>query len=283
MLSQDITLNCQFVVSFGDYGCILSEITVLDPTQTVIIGGQHVGNRTNDDVNVVLIYSSNTPFIIPEIFSTFPNTVELEIDFCNLQSIKIPDTVRLEWLDVFGNDIERIDSDAFTNQTSLAYLFLTLNGIQEIDENAFEGLSDLLILQFAINDVEQLEPRTFRPLPNLLVLDLEANFLRSIGDIFSENRNLQNLYLEYNGIEEIHPRFNVNLRNSLQVTYLYLNVCVNRGFYLDSEVEWGIMNSFLRSCFLNFNRTTSDEKDYGMEIHGPLRIYDEFENLIGSV
>lgn len=285
MLPQNVTINCQFLVSVYDqYACALFGIEVLDPSQGVIIGGQHIGNRTNDDVEFVWIFTSNTPFMIPEIFTTFPNIIELDIDFSNLQSIKIPDTVRLMWLDLFGNNIARIESDSIRNQTELLECFLSYNNIQEIDEGAFEGLSELIYLELFINDIEYIEPRTFHPLTNMMVLDLEGNWLSSVGDLFSENRKLQTLYLEYNEIEEIHPRFNANLRDSLRLGSFYGNECVDSGFSLVNEVDWAVMNSALSTCFRNFNGTSStEEKNLAMELEGSLRIYDGFGNLIARV
>ena len=284
-VSQDLNLECVFFDTvYGEYTCALIDIEVLDRSQSVIIGGDHIGNRTNEDVEIVWIFLSNTPFMIQEIFSTFTNMIELEIDFSNLQSIEIPDTVQLEWLDLFGNDIRRIESDAFRNQSSLVFCFLSFNWIESIAEDAFESLTNLILLEFVLNDLEQFEPATFNPLTNILYLDFEANLLTSVGDLFSENTNLQSLYLEDNLIREIHPHFNANLRNNLRVIYLFDNNCINMGFSgLQDEVLWAIFNSVLRTCFHNFNGTTTEGKNLGVSFNGPLRIFDEFGNLIGSV
>lgn len=78
--AQDVTLECNFNVFFDEYFCTLGGIEVLDPEANVIITGTHVGDLTNDDVEVVRIVASNTPFIINQLFDVFPNLLELNID-----------------------------------------------------------------------------------------------------------------------------------------------------------------------------------------------------------
>lgn len=283
VLSQDLTLDCQFTVSvYNEYACILSGIDVPDPSQNVTFGGNHVENRTNEDVEVVIIFFSNTPFIIPEIFTTFPNINELDIEFSGLESINIPNNTKLIWLDIFGNEVTSVESDSLKTQPELTFCFLSYNYISAIAEDAFEGISNAILLEIIENEIEQIEPETFHPLINAVVIDLEGNLLRRVDDFFSRNRMLTNLYLEYNQIEEIHPRFTANLDN-LRVVYLNGNECVSRYFYLYGELELTIMNVMLRDCFLNYNGTVSEGKSIGMEFRGPLRIFDEFNNLIGSV
>lgn len=284
-LSQELTLNCEFEDYFGDYLCVLFNITVVDPTQTVVFAGEHLENRSNDDVTEVFIYESNTPFVIQEIFSTFPNIIGLDIYLANLQSIEIPDTVSLEWIDIVGNNIRNIANGTFRSQPGLSFLYLTFNQIETIEENAFEGLSQVQYLELVLNDLVDLEPQTFSALTDVRVVDLELNYLARVGDLFSENRNIRNLYLEYNEITEIHPRFVANLRDSLNVLYLNANHCINAGFFdiLREEFLWMFMNNALRTCFHNFNGTPADEKNFGTELRGPVRIFDEFGNLIASV
>lgn len=79
-VAQDITLTCNFAIFFDEYFCTLGGIEVLDPEANVIITGNHFEDLTNEDVEVVRIVASNTPFIINQIFEAFPNLLELNID-----------------------------------------------------------------------------------------------------------------------------------------------------------------------------------------------------------
>lgn len=138
--SSQVVLNCNFTLFvFNEYGCVLNGITVLDPSASVSFTGQHIGDRTNEDVEIVEIVNSYTPFIIPQIFSTFQNLIELEVRNGGLQSISLPDeSNRLQYLTLLGNNISRIENGTFRNHSNLAVISLNSNLIQEVEEAAFE-------------------------------------------------------------------------------------------------------------------------------------------------
>lgn len=222
--------------------------------------------------------------MIQQIFTTFPNIYELDIENCNLQSISIPPSANLIWLDLYQNNISRIDSGVFRNQTDLLFFFAVSNNIQEIDEAAFDELGELLILVLVDNNIEAIAPRTFQALTELIILDFEDNSLTRIDDqVFSTLSNIGYLYLEFNQINAIHPRFAENLRNSLSFINLTGNQCVSSGFEVISDVGWAAMNNGLNRCFNNFNGTGSDTRRVTLEFVGNLSLFDEFGNLIARV
>lgn len=101
---------------FGEYVCHLTEIEVTNPETNVTFGGVHLENRTEADVEVVWMSYSNTPFMLPQLFTTFPNINELDIEFCNLQSINIPASARIQYLILYQNNITRLESGSLHNQ-----------------------------------------------------------------------------------------------------------------------------------------------------------------------
>lgn len=284
---QDLELECAFSVDWiGDYTCILQNIEVLDPEQNVIIVGEHVEGRTNDDVTIVDVLNSNTPFMIPQIFTTFPSITHLEISNSNLESINIPDSVRLRMLVVDRNNISRIENGTFANQDELWYLNARDSNIQEIDEDGFVGLGAIVSLVLIGNQIESIAPRTFHPLVNVSYLDLEVNRLTSIGDgVFSQNTRLSSLYLGFNQIEKISPTFSAGFGDNLGFIDLEQNECVSRRFEIDSDDDFTriILHNSLRTCFNNFQGTPSNLRRVVLEFQGPLRLYDEFNNLIASL
>lgn len=283
--SQNVNLICSFQsLSTTLYVCNLNNIEVLNPTQTITFGGNHIGGRTNANVTAVIIRNSNTPFVIQQIFTTFANIDELEIESSQLQSVIIPETVLLRILQLNGNNITRLGSGLLQAQSQLQYFSAIDSNIREIDEDAFVGLARLRSLLLIGNLIEEIAPRTFHPLINLIYLDLEANNLRSIGeDLFSQNTGLNSIYLEWNRINEIAPRFLANLGNNLYFINLTGNVCVNRSFQIGNEENLIIINNLLRTCFNNFSGRTTDLRDLKAKFRGSLRVYDEFDNIIGSV
>lgn len=281
---EDLTLEC----FFGDtwqYECFLTQIEVLDPTQNVVFVGEHTENRTDDDVRIVRISASTTPFIIQQLFTTFPNIDELYIANSHLESIEIPDTVHLSDIEIYGNNITRLENGTFDGQASLINLVLRDNNILEIDEDAFAGLGALVHLNLLANHVEELAPRTFQSLTNLTSLDMERNRLRSISDeLFSNNPLLTVLDFEANLIEEISPRLLSNF-NSLLHFDLTGNICVGRNFYLDSEDDFSFisLHNALRTCYNNFIGEVPVFKRVILEFLGPLRLFDEFGNIVASL
>lgn len=259
---------------------------MLDPLANVTFGGDHLEGRSNGDVSNVDILYSNTSFMIPQLFTTFPNLSTLEISLSGLQSINIPDFIQLRRLLIDRNNISRIERAAFVSQRRLTYLNARDNIIREIDEYAFVGLSSLESLVLIDNHIENLAPRTFQPLTNISYLDLEGNRLTSISaDLFSQNTQIRSLYLDFNQIEEISPRFSANLGDKLRYIDLEGNNCIDRRFSINDDDDFSriILHNSLRTCYNNFNGQTSDLKRVTLEFQGPMRLYDEFDNLIVSL
>ena len=285
-LSQDLSLGCDFFDEYNGYGCLLNNITVLDRVQNLTIGGEHIGNFTNDDVRIVRITNSNTPFVIEQIFTTFENLRILQIYDSHLESINLPNATHLRDIYVVGNNISRIDNATFVNQPQLLYLSLRNNQILELDEDAFVGLASLESLVLIANHIQNIALRTFHPLVNVTYLDLERNNLSSIGnEVFSQNTHLRNLYLEYNQISEITPRFTSGFGSSIAYINLVGNVCIDQSFSVSVGDEFGriLIHNGLRTCFQNFIGTVPELREITFQFRGPLRLFDEFGNLIASV
>lgn len=104
---------------------------MLDPAANVTFVGNHTGENTDANVNVVEILSSNTPFIIEQIFTQFPNVIGLEIINSQLQTLRIPEFAILEDITLRGNNVSRIESNSLANQTNLVWFSATNNSILE--------------------------------------------------------------------------------------------------------------------------------------------------------
>lgn len=249
----------------------------------VTFTGTHANNRTDSDVTDVEILFSNTPFIIHQLFTTFPNLVRLDIYSSNLETIIIPPEAQLLRLGVDANKLLRIESDSLRNQTQLLYFSASRNQITAIDEDVFEDLHSLENLVLNDNRIQELTPRTLAPLTRAYSINFERNLLTTIDEgIFSLNTNLQYLLLQYNQIDKIHPRTFSDLRNNLVFVNLYENQCVSRSFSLNSQddLEWMTINNLLQRCFSNFFGGDPEVRNVTMQFRGPLTIYDDFGNMI---
>lgn len=261
------------------YMCSLQRITVLDPSVNVTFNGTHDDNRTDADVDLVQIYSSNTPFIINQLFTTFPNLRFLNIYDSNLATIVIPPEAQILQLSIVGNNISTLTSSSFRNQTQLRYFYITHSGVTDIDEDAFGDMHAVEYFSLWNNSIQKLLPRTLAPLINALRINFRNNLLSIIDeDIFLQNTNLEELYLGFNQIDQIHPRSFVNLRNSLSMIDLTGNQCVSQSFSLESDQDWTTMNNSLEVCF----RNTPVKRNITLEFSGPMTIYDELGNILAK-
>lgn len=281
--AQSSTFDCIFSSNyFNEYICSLNGIEALNPNQNFTIGGVHEANRTNNDVEIVLIRNSSTPFMIQQIFSTFPNMNELDIQGCNLQSIDIPASAQLEWLTLSFNNISRIGTGNLRNQSQLQYFSAIRSGIHEIDENAFEDLHNLQMLVLMFNNISSIAPRTFNPLVSAFRIDYEGNNLTRLDSIFITNRNLTVLYFEYNQIIQVSPSLLANL-NSLSSINLRGNQCIDRFFSFGDEPQVILYNNVMSNCFQNYLGRPAEARRITLEFRGPLALFDEFGNVVARI
>lgn len=269
---------------WGEYVCSIRGVEVLDPASEVIFVGDHVGDRTNDDVGNVEVMYSNTPFIIQEIFTTFPNVTYLEIHDSNLQTINLPDFTNLNTLGIQTNNVSRLENGTFRNQPQLRSIWLGRSNIQEIDENAFVGAEQLMSLTILNNPLRSIAPRTFSPLTNIVEITLTNSSLTRIDDqLFADNANLILLNLDRNQINEISPKFADNFRENIYMINLNENLCIDRNFWFTVNEDWDSMTEALQTCFNNFNETAPVTRRINMEFTGNMVISDEFGNVIARV
>jgi Leucine-rich repeat (LRR) protein len=228
-------------------------IEVLDPDQPVTVGGDHVAGRSNADVTIVQIRNSNTPFVIQQIFSAFPNLANLEISDSNLQELSLSPSAQLEHLELYDNNLARIVNGTFAGQSRLSLIEAMDNKIEEIEVAAFEGLESLAGLVLIGNRIRELTPGTFNGLANLVYLDLTKNRLERIEDnVFAGLPQLSSLLLTFNSINEVSPTFTNSLSSTVKYLYFESNRCIDRLFVLRESIDIILLNNALNPCFNNF-------------------------------
>lgn len=150
----------------------------------------------------------------PEIFKKFRNVGELHMYQQKIQEIG-PNTfleaTKLEWLDLYGNNLGRLYGHEFEGAINLIYLFLYESNIKEINVNAFEGLPNLETLWLYKNQIQYLHADTFRANPRLKEIRLNDNNL---------------IFLNYEMFSGM---------NSLTSLTLSGNLCINSNFVHDSK------------------------------------------------
>lgn len=285
--AQTVDLECLFTVENTFYTCQLYQIEATDPNVQYNFVGEHLPNHDNNDVVFVEILSSNTPFIIPEIFSTFPNILRLDVRRSNLQSIEFPSDVpeTLEQIFFIDNEIPTIESGTFSPLVNATLIDLINNHIQVIEEDAFAGLTRMERLYLIGNRLSELPGRIFANMPELVYLDLENNDLSRIeSETFAENHRLRTIYLEYNQITAIAPNFIRNLSQELSFINLNGNECISSSFNFQDEFDIIRFHRALEDCYEAFSpRAPTDDRLLTMEFIGQLNVYDEFGNIIAVI
>lgn len=269
---------------YDEYFCELENIDVLDRSANVIFAGEHVEDHDNDRVEFVNIRNSRTPFIIPQMFTTFPNLVDLEIDNSGLESIELPANNNLISIVMNDNNITRIQNGTFSGQSQLLFMFLINNNIQVVEEDAFVGLENILSLELNENRISALPPTIFATLVAARHLDIEGNALTRIEEgTFSANTALVSLFLESNRIHAIAPSFVDNLRETLVIVSLGGNECIDSFFVTNTDGQWAAMQAALATCYRNFDEGSQPRRRIVLEFSGPLIITDLNGNHILTV
>lgn len=280
--TQDVA--CLYLVTpYGEYACRIVGLTALNGSAIVNLTSPHLDGRNNSHVDVLQIYDSNTPFTLRGLFEAFTNINEFDIRNSSLQSLEIPDTVQIEYLIVYQNNVTRLTSTSLRNQSWLWYVEIPVNNIQVIEETAFETLEDLQFLVLINNNIEEIAPRTFANNTWLLYLDYEGNNLTRIEDgLFSGNPFLDVVYFERNQINAVSPSFVQNLP-SIFMEYINFsgNVCVDTFFLFGNQDLLRVANNGLGLCYRRFAGNETVERNVNFRFSGTLVLSDEFGNEIG--
>lgn len=227
-------VTCEFRIMSGTdwYACIINDVSVPDDENLdIVFVGQHLPGFDNSRVGWVDIRWSNIPFIMSELFTTFPNLEILEHQATNLTRIQpnaFANAANLNQFSTQNNpELRAIPANAFAGALNLRFLMIRFGGVQTIDENAFNGLANVDNLNLAGQDIEQLPINCFRPLESLRHVSLAFNRLETIhSSLFEANPNLESVNFGTNRINAIERNFldGLPLLNSLT---LHFNFCAN--------------------------------------------------------
>ena len=122
----------------------------------------------------------------------------------------LPDSQRLQTLDLTQNKLPKVPTGIFKNTPQLEELFLDQNYIDNVTANAFEGLQSLQLLFLRKNAVRVLEYGAFRSLTNLYRLDLSLNNIATLrcsvdrySGVFTDLHNINTIDLSLKQVTSI--------------------------------------------------------------------------------
>lgn len=266
--------------------CLLTNVELSNRDTIVTVTGQHLANRTDQDVTILAIYLSEMRFIPEILYTTFKYVEEVDIEFAGVEELDpLPALPNLMFFTFIANNVTTIQNNTFSNvYATLFEVDLMFNNHEVLEVEAFAGLDNVRLLLLLLNELPQPEPGTFSPMTNLMVIDFDSNNFGFIDEeLLSENRNMVGVFSERNGIDRIAPTFMANFED-LYVFYSYGNVCINRGLQdLDDQLTLAFMHNALQPCYNNFvGNDANSSRTVSFEYRGSLRLFDEFGYLILS-
>lgn len=277
--AQTGAINCEFSFDepHNDYICFLRNITLTDDeNQTITIGGDHLPERDEFSVNSVIIEDSTTPFIINQIFTTFPYVDRLLIESSGLQRIQpnaFANATFLHRVYIYGApEFRHLPANAFEGASSIQELEIVNTGLETFHDQAFSVNGALFMLSLGRNNISALSPNLLRPLESLGMFYAFVNHLESLdGRLFQANNYMRLIDFGRNQINSVGRNFFDNLRD-LEVFAIDDNICADDHWYIGGEVTIDTVIEALETCFANF---VDDVKIFTMELRGTLIIRDQ--------
>lgn len=205
--ARDGTLECSYLSDeFFPYRCELSVQNIGGRDDFIDIGGQHVGNNGDADVQRLEAFGQVTTNF-PSIFCTqFVNLREIfvaasEIEWISTRTFE--NCVNLEYLNMELNALTTLGNGVFTNCVNLNSLSFYGNQLSVIEALAFDRLS-LTYLNLDVNQLSYINPSWWLENSQLNYLALSSNQLVSLPSRgFSSLNGLRDLFLSNNPMEVI--------------------------------------------------------------------------------
>lgn len=258
------SLNCNFVLIDGVYTCRISSASTSNDENAVIeITGSHQPGQSDEDVEVVEIFSSNIPFIVTQLFTTFGKVRSLFINrggLVKIQANAFATASDLKTVTLMNNNLEIINEYAFNGAYGLEKLDIWQCQLKEINENAFRDLPSLRTLKLDRNQIQQLPLRVFSYLSNLETVTLSRNLLTSLpSEILSNNQRLSRVSVAHNQLNSIGRNF-LDEMKSLRSFNAVGNLCIDDSWNIDGDVSLDDVRSGLSDCFDNYPQEPIDLK-----------------------
>lgn len=176
------------------------------------------------EINAVHIVSKKGVKFLPyDLSRVIPALAFLKVRHCSVTEISkkhFTNLTELRELDLGGNQIEYVPSDAFEDLKKLYKLDLSFNRIRFLHENTFAALEGLTNLYLYYNQIEALHPNIFSSLVNVDRIDFEGNKIRDLDEnIFKNATSLESINISKNKLEMIPKNL---FKNNLKIRYVYL-------------------------------------------------------------
>jgi Leucine Rich Repeat. len=191
--------------------------------------------------------------------------VYLRLDFLGIESINkdvFTGLVRLEVLELTGQEIRSLDNDVFGEITNLVELNLYRNKIETIGERAFNGLSKLKKLNLDDNRLKLFNNynKIFVPVSNIIQLNVDSNLISDETNLLKYFPLLKTLSIKGNVTKNL-----VETASSLQLEFLtiqdslskiYINYFKNFKKLRGLELEYSLIQFIAPGEFCSHPKLT---------------------------
>jgi Leucine-rich repeat (LRR) protein len=159
-LSSCISIDCEykndFIHNWGDrYSCRTKKFVNKDDERRIkVISGEHLMNRTNENVTQFFARGLNIERFPCGIGEYFVNVEVVRITSCSMRlllKVDMGNFKRLKYLDLVGNKIVKIESDLFQDIPTLTEVMLNNNRLKFIGSKLLEPLKNIEMISFGNN------------------------------------------------------------------------------------------------------------------------------------
>lgn len=204
-LARGEQLDCSFGVYLElEYSCSLEGISLETDGVEYEISGEHEFEKTNENVDILVIQLSNISLIPDAIYNEFLELTTLVLTSNDLTGFKTGICGKLQNIWAHSNELQTLQANSFINCEKLIILQLEKNQIGIIETDAFAGLGNLKELTLYDNKLKNLDADTFKGLNSLVRLSLYKNEIKTLDNLVFENlKYLNSLDLGSNQIASI--------------------------------------------------------------------------------
>lgn len=158
--SISINIDCEFKNDYihnwgGRYSCHTKKFAVIGSDRKIKnVSGVHFKNQTNDNVTQYFARGLVIQIFPSGLGERFTNVEVVRITSCSMRLLLKEDMenlVKLKYLDLVNNKIEKLESNTFENTLNLIEILLDNNRLQFIGAELLNLLKNIQLVRFGAN------------------------------------------------------------------------------------------------------------------------------------
>lgn len=161
-----------------------------------------------------------------------PSLERIDLSGCNIGEVPTGNLQNLIYINLSGNHLRRLSSNAFKNLSGVKFLDLSNTAIFKVDYDAFDGMEEIKSLDLSYNTISSIDTMTFSNNFKLTKLIISNNYFSKVPRFSSES-------LKFLDISNCEIRFfsseSLTLMRALEVVDLSKNLIANLPDFIEGE------------------------------------------------